>query len=288
MTENLLVANKAGTLGKSTIASIVIAPRFGCDEVIAIETENAAGTRYAEKVKHFTADLYSDYAAHVMETNDAGRRTVTDLGSSNYVRFVDNLRLAGGIALIDYLVVITDTQERSQTDAVETIRAFYNYGLDPSKVRVVLNKASLPSPTMPIERQYDTLFAAARVDPRIKLNANCWMPSLSIYDHMVFNGIRWHELMADTTDHAAALRATIADGATLERAKTVAFRLARMGRDAAINFADRLYAELSIGDPVQLLKNTPKVDNPPATAPADTKSDTSRPNTAEKAPTVKA
>lgn len=288
MISNLLIANKAGTLGKSTIASIVIAPRFGCDEVVAIETENAAGTRYAENVKHFTANLYNDYATHVMEANDAGRRTVTDLGSSNYVTFVDKLRRNGGNALIDCLVVVTDTQERSQTDAVETIRAFCKYGVDPSKIRVVLNKADVPNPTMPIERQFDTLFAAARVDSRIQLNANCWMPELSIFDHMVFNGIRWHELMADTTDHGADLRATIADGATHKRAKSVAYRLARMGRNAAIDFADRLYAELNIGESVQLLTTTEKIAELLVAAPSYVKSDSSRSTSAEKTSTAKA
>lgn len=283
MTENLVVANKAGTLGKSTIASIVIAPRFGCDEVIAIETENAAGTRYAEKVKYFTADLYPDYANRVMEANVAGHRTVSDLGSSNYVGFVDNMRLAGGIALIDFLIVVTDTQERSQTDAAATIRSFCDDGLDPSKVRVILNKAALPSQARPIERQFDTLFAAARLDPRIQLNPNCWMPSLSIFDHMVNNGISWRELMSDTTDHVAALKASIADGPTPARVKMLAYRYARMGRDAAIEFADQLYAELNIGEAVQPAKNSAQPANAPAAARA-----TSRPDTLEKTPNTKA
>lgn len=288
MTENILVANKAGTLGKSTIASIVIGPRFGCDEVIAIETENAAGTRYNEKVKYFTADLYSDYARHVMEANVSGRRTVTDLGSSNYVSFVENMRLTGGIALIDFLIVVTDTQERSQTDAAATIRSYCNDGLDPSKVRVILNKASIPNPTKPIKRQYDTLFAAARLDERIQLNPNCWMPSLTIFDHMVNAGISWRELMSDTTDHVAALKATIADGPTPERERMLAYRYARMARDAAINFADRLYAELNIGEPVQLAKHGAQSANrPPATTRPDKATDTSRTDAMDKTSSTK-
>jgi hypothetical protein len=54
------------------------------------------------------------------------KNTVTDLGASNYVSFVKRIALGGNISLIDYLVVVTDTQERSQADAVATIQTFFN------------------------------------------------------------------------------------------------------------------------------------------------------------------
>jgi hypothetical protein len=94
--------------------------------------------------------------------------------------------------------------------------------------------------------------------------------------------------MSDTTDHVAALKASIADGPTPARVKMLAYRYARMGRDAAIEFADQLYAELNIGEAVQITKNSAQPANAPATARADSKSDTSRPDTLEKTPTAKA
>ena len=289
--ENILVANVAGTVGKSTIASIQIAPRFGCDEVIAIETENPAGSRYAEKVKRFTAELYDDWLEYVLDAREDGKNTITDLGASNYVSFVNRLSLGGNISLIDYLVVVTDTQERSQEDAVATIQTFFNIGLDPAKLRIVLNKAVVPTPELSIERQYDTLFTSAEVDPRIKINPNCYMPALTVFDHIASNGIKWSDLLADNTDHAAALKATIGEGATLARAKRAAFRIAQMAKDPAIKFSDRLFKELNIGSPVRLIASAAKAEAPAALE--VTKSDLGRqsdngPSITEKTSTAKA
>jgi len=48
--ENILVANVAGTVGKSTIASIQIAPRFDCDEI------------------------YDDWLAYVLDAREEGKK----------------------------------------------------------------------------------------------------------------------------------------------------------------------------------------------------------------------
>ena len=154
--------------------------------MIAIETENPAGARYAERVKRFTANLYDDYLRYVMAAGDAGKNTITDLGASHYVPFIDNMSESGGLNLIDFLIVVTDAQERSQQDAIATILTFFNLGLDPARLRVIFNKAATPKPEMPIERQYEALFAMSHLDQRIKLNPNCYMPKLPIFDLMAF------------------------------------------------------------------------------------------------------
>jgi len=139
---------------------------------------------------------------------------------------------------------------------------------------------------MPIERQYDTLFTSSEIDPRIKINPNCYMPSLTIFDHIASNGIRWSDLLADNTDHAAALKATVGEGATLARAKRAAFRIAQMAKDPAIKFSDRLFKELNIGSPVQLIATAPKAEAPAALE--VTKSDPDRQPATEKQSTAKA
>lgn len=261
---NLLVVSKAGTVGKSTLATILIAPRFGCDEVIAIETENAAGARYAQKVTRFTAERYAAYMEYLINVADEGKNTVTDLGASNYVAFVRMLAVANGIDFFDYVVVVTDTQERSQQDAIETIHQFFGLGLEPERLRVVLNKSQPALPELTIEQQFETIFAAARIDPRIKVNPACTMPALPIFDQMAFNGISWSELLADTTDHTARLKSTVHEGATIPRAKTAAYRMAQAAKKPTIRFCNLVFKALNIGSMI------PAPLNPADTQVADT------------------
>ncbi|MGF6931183.1 hypothetical protein OKW41_000322 [Paraburkholderia sp. UCT70] len=284
---NFFVASKAGTVGKSTISSVVIAPRLGCDEVIAIETENAAGARYAQKVKRFSAERYGSYMEYVIEATDEGKNTVTDLGASNYVPFVRNLALGNTIAFFDYLVVVTDTQERSQQDAIETILHFLKLGMDLERVRIVLNKSRPAITELTIEQQYETVFAAARVDPRINVNPECNMPDLPIFDQMAFNNISWSELLADTTDHTARLKATVSDGQTMARAKTAAYRMAQASLKPTIMFSDLLFKALNIG-PVIPAPALPTVKQSGAAAAEESRNEAGKHPSTDKLSTVKA
>ncbi|MEM5383528.1 hypothetical protein VSR68_07985 [Paraburkholderia phymatum] len=284
---NLLVVSKAGTVGKSTIASILIAPRFGCDEVITIETENAAGARYAQKVNRFTAERYLPYMEYVIHASDEGKNTVTDLGASNYVNFLRNLALANGIAFFDYVVVVTDTQERSQQDAIDTIKQFFKLGMDPERLRIVLNKSAPAMPELTIEQQYETVFAAARLDPRIKVNPECNMPALPIFDQMAFNSISWAELLEDTTDYTARLKATVSEGQTMARAKTAAYRMAQASLKPTIMFSDLLFKALNIG-PVVPAPAFSTIKQGGAAATEESKNDASKHSSANKPSTVKA
>lgn len=252
---NLLVVSKAGTVGKSTLASVVIAPRFGCDEVIAIETENAAGALFAQGVTRFTAERYGAFLEYMIALEDEGKNTVTDLGASNYVPFLRNLALGDGVQYFDYVVVVTDTQERCQQDAIDTIQQFFKLGLPPDRLRIVLNKSKPATESLSIEQQFETIFAAAEVDPRIKVDPECNMPGLEIFDQMSFNGINWPELLADTTDYTARLRATVGDGPTKPRLKSVAYRIAHKAKGKTIEFSDQLFRALNVGP----LNGTPAV-----------------------------
>ena len=111
----------------------------------------------------------------------------------------------------------------------------------------MLNKSKPAVESLSIEQQFETIFAAALLDSRIKVDPACNMPGLEIFDQMSFNGISWPELLADTTDHTARLRATVGDGPTKPRLKSVAYRIAHMAKGKTIEFSDQLFKGLNIG-----------------------------------------
>ncbi|MEI6002892.1 hypothetical protein H3V53_39140 [Paraburkholderia bengalensis] len=244
---NVLIIHTTGSVGKSTLAAVLLRPRLGA-ELLSIENSNFGAERYGEPVRLFEAQDYLAYIEQLMMAE--GTNTITDVGSSNFTEFVHQMLIVGGLSLFDYVIVPCEKQDRTQLETITTIQTLLNAGLDPSRLRVILNKVSIPTPRRPIDVDFAALFAEAEKDPRIQINPNCYVPTLPLFAHMAANGLTWQNILADKTDYRALVRESKGQGNTMERIEYVTKQLAQGMAAQTIAILDRAFEELDIGPAV--------------------------------------
>jgi hypothetical protein len=138
-TFNVIVINKAGNVGKSTVSKHLIAPMLGADW-IQVETFNDSGKGATVKV----AGRKFEYVAQAVV--GAGVGLCIDIGSSNYQAVMKELQEIDGIAArIDYWVIPCKENAGTMNDALSTVADLIDkLGVDPSRIVVLPNEIEAP------------------------------------------------------------------------------------------------------------------------------------------------
>jgi hypothetical protein len=138
-TANVIVINKAGKVGKSTIAKHLIAPMLDADW-IQVETFNDSGKGAVAKV----AGRKFEFVAEAV-VGATGSRCI-DIGNSNYQAVMKELQQIHGFAArIDLWVVPCKESAGIMNDALSTVGELIDkLGVDPSRIVVLPNDIEAP------------------------------------------------------------------------------------------------------------------------------------------------
>jgi len=138
-TISVIVINKAGKVGKSTIAKHLIAPMLGADW-IQVETFNDSGKGAAAKV----AGRKFEYIAEAV-VGGTGNRCI-DIGNSNYQAVMKELQQIDGFAArIGFWVIPCKESAGIMNDALSTVADLIDkLGVDPSRIVVLPNDIEAP------------------------------------------------------------------------------------------------------------------------------------------------
>ncbi|MDP3613771.1 MAG: StbB family protein [Rubrivivax sp.] len=191
------VINFSGNVGKSTVSKYLLQPRIAGAKLIAIETINAdEGDGEAVKGREFGV-LQEDLMMH-----DAA---VVDIGASNVEEVFKLMRAyKGSHEDFDLFVVPTTREPKQAKDTVGTIQALADLGVEPNRIRVVLNRTE---PDEDLEAAFSQVTDYARkcgtcvVDGRAALHDN------ELYHRLRNLGQTVESMLADETDYRALLRA---------------------------------------------------------------------------------
>ena len=197
---NVLLANNFGGVGKSTVAACLLHPRVG-GQLLSIETNNTGAERYGLPIRRYAALQYREYYDDLRRFAFVGN-TITDFGASNIERFIDRLHEAGSHDRFDYYVVPVTQTDRGQIESITTLQTLLDtIGVDPERIRVVLNMVKTHRADDPIEAVFPELFAFAGQDQRVKVNPKCAIPSLDVFSLLATSGRSWQDVQNDRTDY---------------------------------------------------------------------------------------
>lgn len=197
---NILLANNFGGVGKSTIGACLLHPRVG-GQILSIETNNTGAERYGLPIHRYAAEQYREYYDDLRRFAFVGN-TTTDVGASNIERFIKRLTEAGSHDRFDYYVVPATQTDRGQIESITTLQTLLDtIGVDPDRIRVVLNNVTINRKDGPIEAEFPHLFAFADQDRRVKINPKCAIPSLDVFSLLATSGRSWQQVQDDKTDY---------------------------------------------------------------------------------------
>ena len=185
------VINFSGNVGKSTIASHLLAPRMNDAHIIPVESINSDGTQDETiRGKQF-GELQNDLSL----LDDV----VVDVGASNVEDFVSMMKqYEGSHEDYDYFVIPTVPKAKQQRDTISTIEVLSEIGVQPEKILVVFNMVDIEDVPSHI---FSGIFEYAEINNNCTINTNAIVHINEIYGKINGSGKTITEIMNDPTDY---------------------------------------------------------------------------------------
>lgn len=194
----LIVLSLTGNIGKSTIVNNLLAPSMPDAHVFRIETINATGESGAVKEVMLRGDQLDKLQVGVATAESS----IVDVGSSN----VEALLLAlndqfGSHYFFDFFlvpVIAQRTAEKETEDAIKTLLALNEMGVEPERIKVIFNKLPRNS-TLDVECEVILNFHAQ--NPIFTLNRNAVIHQSDAFAALSDVGKTYREMVADATNY---------------------------------------------------------------------------------------
>jgi hypothetical protein len=234
----ILVIHSAGFVGKSTLTASLLQPRLpGAWRVYSVEQQNQDASRYGIAVIRYRA---TEFPAMWQDMVMDDSHVLVDVGASNYLAFMNQLRqVPGTINDFDLVIVPCTPDHRAQDETAATIDDLSRLGLTPEKLRVIFNRSAADG--TPIEREYRNVVAYLTARPKYTLYEDLVLPDRACHTDLGAAGRSISEVLTDSTNYAAALELAVkqkADPAERSRlARATALYRAAQGAEADLQRA---------------------------------------------------
>lgn len=134
----IVMVNKSGSVGKTTLSAHMIYPRLDEIKFYALESSNLTASEFGIKVKTFDSTQFKETVRDSFHYDNA----VFDVGGSkNFTDFYGQMQETDtGHMNFDYFFIPTIADEKAEKETLDTIISLLKLGIDPSKLRIVYNR----------------------------------------------------------------------------------------------------------------------------------------------------
>lgn len=206
------VLNYTGTVGKTTIAAHLLAPRMNGAEIFAIETINETAESLGVDVEKMSGERFRSLFKKLVLIDDA----IIDVGASNVEDFLNGLvKFEDSHLEIDYFIVPVTSGTKEQKETMAVITAMSEIGIPADKIRVVFNKVSED-----VNEEFGPLLQFAKKTKSCIANTEAAIFDTDLFDLMAIRKVSMSDAINDETDYKAKARQLKAEGGdtkTLDR-----------------------------------------------------------------------
>ena len=190
--------NYTGTVGKTTVAAHLLAPRMNNAPIYAIESINETAEGLGVDVEKMTGDKFRELFKKMMLEDDA----VIDIGASNIEDFMNNMiKFDDSHEEFDYFVIPVTSGTKEQKETIQMLQALSSIGIPSDKVRVVFNRVESD-----VEDEFKFIIAHHKKEKTFTLNTECAIFENEIFDALSVKGLTVDALLADETDYKSLLK----------------------------------------------------------------------------------
>jgi hypothetical protein len=192
------VINYCGTVGKTTVASHLLAPRIAKAEIFAIETVNETAADLGLDVEQMRAGRFADLYKRVMLAADA----IVDVGASNAEEFIERMiRFHGSHLEFDYFVVPVTSGAKEQKETIKTLQALAGVGVPPERIRVLFNRVAND-----VAEEFPAVLGFAKRSCSVVANREASIHENEVFDLLTTKKTTIAAVLADATDYRELLR----------------------------------------------------------------------------------
>ncbi|MEB2558795.1 StbB family protein [Burkholderia cenocepacia] len=220
---SIAIVNCSGNVGKTTVTRELLAPRLShmsVRQVESINTDDSAGP----KVEVMIAARFDELHEELMR----GRNLLVDIGASNVEEYLNRLDASEG-AQEDYacFIVPVEPESKQMKDTMKTINLLEDRGVEPNRIRVLLNKVELvksEAREVTLRRHFGQLFDLHEQDASFLLNHDALVPKNDVFTLAAAAGRTIHDIATDGVDYKAQLAGAATDAEKDRLVKLVALK----------------------------------------------------------------
>lgn len=192
------VLNYTGSVGKTIVASHLLAPRMNGAQIFAVESTNETGADLGLNVDQLRGEHFGRLFRELLTRDDA----IVDVGASNIEDFLTHMmRYESAHEEMSYFVLPVINTGKAQRETIKTVAALAELGVDSERVRILFNRVDSS-----VQDEFPSILAYAAKTGEVQAN-----PQATIYENEVFELLADQrttiaDVLADQTDYRALLR----------------------------------------------------------------------------------
>ncbi|TES73149.1 hypothetical protein E2P84_22595 [Burkholderia cepacia] len=194
----ILVIHSTSLVGKSTTVASLLHPRLKQPRVFSVEKQNQDASRYGiEVVRYRSGDLKKLIDDIIIER----RNLIVDVGASQYSDVMKEYsRVRGAINDFDVAIVPTTPDGRVQEETLGTIELLLKAGLQPEKLRVLFNRATIDADE-DLDVQFEPVIAFLTQTSGLAYYSDLVVYENQIHADLRAEGLSFDQVANDKTDH---------------------------------------------------------------------------------------
>lgn len=208
--KKIAVLNLSGNVGKTTLATNLLAANYPAAKVISVDPVNNNDALQVDsiQVEELKASQFKQIYHSLMVEDDV----ILDVGASNVAQFMEELtKFRSAIGELDLIVIPTVPAEKQQKDTIATIEWLHKLGVSSNRIRVIFNQYTGQDP---VGDTYAHVIGYS-ID-KDGLNKASWLPHPVVASNEVFEMITplrrtVREVAEDKTDWVAKRQAAKAE-----------------------------------------------------------------------------
>lgn len=191
--------NLLGGVGKTLIATLVLAPKMPGTKIIAVESINETGKEaYGVEVEKILGEKFQRLYKEIMLLDDV----IVDVGASNVVPFLEGLVKYGNAHReFDAFVVPSTSGTKEQKETISMVNTLAGLGIEPARIKVVCNRVAED-----VKEEFAALFDFAAKSGTCELNPESAIWENELMDLLHVHKMSLDDVLNDKTDHRAFAR----------------------------------------------------------------------------------
>jgi hypothetical protein len=194
----LAVINYTGTVGKTTVAAHLLAPRLGNAPIIAVESINETAASLGASVEQIKGERFKDLLGKLLVADGL----IVDVGASNSEDFLIGMaKFEGAHNEFDHFIVPVTGGTKEQRETVALLQVLAAQGIPAAKIRLLFNRVDTDvTDEFGIVLKHTEKHRTATANPAAAVYEN------ELFDLLAAKKLPLTKLLADPKDYKALLQ----------------------------------------------------------------------------------
>lgn len=192
------VLNYSGSVGKTVIASHLLAPRMNGAPIFAVESTNETAADLGLDIDQLRGEQFGRLFRELLMLDDA----IIDVGASNIEDFLDHMNKYDQSHIeVDHFVLPVINTGKAQRETIKTVNALAGLGVDPERIRVLFNRVDVN-----VHDEFAPIFGFCLQSKQFQANPDATLYENEVFDLLSAQRMTIADVLADTKDYRQLLR----------------------------------------------------------------------------------